>query len=267
MAADKQASGHVSPDDFHLPHGSHWPVLLALAITAVTLGLVLGPVVLGFGLIFLVITILGWINEDIGWWKTNTGTGPGIGRAGTLMFISSEVFIFGALFATYFTFKGQAAHWPDSSVHLPVIKTGIFSLFLFASSATIHKAEAHLAAGNKKGFNNWWLATIVLGLIFLYGQADEYITLVSEGQGLTAGQFMTTFYFITGTHGLHVFGGLIYLIIVLVRSYKGQFDEQRHVAPQTAAMYWHFVDLVWVIVFSLLYIIPWMGGAFSGGHA
>ena len=79
---------------------------------------------------------------------------------------------------------------------------------------------------------------------------------IHEGFGLTAGQFMTSFYMITGTHGIHVAGGLIYLIIVYIRASKGQFDEKRHAAPETAAIYWHFVDLVWVFVYTIFYIVP-----------
>ncbi|MGB0652015.1 MAG: cytochrome c oxidase subunit 3 [Thermoplasmatota archaeon] len=259
-------AAHADHDEMHLPHGSIWPVILAMSIALVCLGLIFGMYLLVPGLIALAVSILGWVNEDMGWWKNNIGTGPGLVRSGLIMFISSEVFIFGALFASYFTFKAQAGQWPDTEVHLPIVKTGIFTLFLFASSATIHRAEALLAKGDKKGFNTWWGATILLGLIFLYGQADEYMTLVQEGQGLTAGQFMSSFYMITGTHGAHVAGGLVYLIIVWYRSLKGQFDDKRHVGPQTAAMYWHFVDLVWVFVFTVLYIVPWMNGSFSGGH-
>lgn len=241
----------------HLPHGSVWPFWLALAISVVGMGIIFNVVLLAAGVLFLLAMLVGWWMEDYRWWRTNTGTGPGMARAGTLMFISSEVFIFGALFTTYFTFQRLATSWPDDDhLHLPIVKTGIFTLFLFASSATIHQAEKHLRAGNKKGFNQWWGLTILLGAIFLYGQVDEYITLISEGHVLGSSQYITTFYLLTGTHGLHVFGGLVYLGVVFVRSLKGQFDQHRHAGPETAAMYWHFVDLVWVFVFGVLYLIP-----------
>ena len=166
------------------------------------------------------------------------------------------MFIFGALFSAYFTFQRLADHWPDVDVHLPVVKTGIFTLFLFASSATIHKADGHLRRGEHKQFRTWWLLTIILGGVFLVGQVLEYRELLSHGLGLTSGQFMTSFYLITGTHGIHVAGGLIYLIIVYIRAVKGQFDEHRHAAPETASIYWHFVDIVWVFVFTIFYIVP-----------
>lgn len=248
---------HGEVPEPHLPHGSVWPFWLAVAISVVGLGLISSLAVLGLGVLSLVAVLVAWWREDYHWWKTNTGTGPGMARAGTLLFISSEVFIFGALFTTYFTFQRLADHWPDAEhLHLPLLKTGIFTLFLFASSATIHQAEKHLRAGNKKGFNNWWGLTILLGLVFLGGQVDEYINLIREGHTLGTSQYITTFYLLTGTHGLHVFGGLVYLGVVYVRSLKGQFDQHRHAGPETAAMYWHFVDLVWVFVFGTLYLIP-----------
>ncbi len=253
--SNEHAAGHAHPEP-HLPHGSWWPFFLAIAMSLVFLGVVMGPVVLIPGALILAVVLVGWWMEDFRWWKTNTGTGPGMARAGTLLFISSEVFIFGALFSTYFTFQRLADHWPDADVHFPIATVAFFTLVLFSSSYTIHQAEKRLKQGDRSGFNKWWGLTILLGTIFLGGQIYEYVVLISEGHVLGSSQFMTTFYMLTGTHGLHVAGGLVYLIVVWIRSLKGQFDEHRHAGPETAAMYWHFVDLVWVFVFSVLYLIP-----------
>ncbi|HLF17219.1 MAG TPA: heme-copper oxidase subunit III [Candidatus Thermoplasmatota archaeon] len=276
----------------HLPHGSVWPIWVAAGITCFGLALILlghnlpedvhgDPIVhlaplwsivlLAVAFLFLVVTLLGWFRQDYVWWKEGVGTGLHIPRAGTLLFISSEIFLFGALFATYFTFKGIAADggipWPDPNgeghaVELPLLKTLLFSLFLFASSGTVHKAEVALMAGNKKGFDRWWLLTILLGAVFLGGQVMEYTNLIREGQTLGSSQFMTAFFMLTGTHGLHVFGGLCWLTLVHVRSRKGQFDQHRHAAPESAALYWHFVDIVWVVVLSVIYLLnhDWSGG-------
>jgi cytochrome c oxidase subunit 3 len=134
------------------------------------------------------------------------------------------------------------------------LKTGIFSLFLFASSATLHKAENALKSGQHRTFRAWWLLTIVLGLIFLAGQVNEYLNLIKEGHTLGSSQFMTAFFMLTGTHGLHVFGGLCFLTLVWVRAQKGHFDAQRHTAPECAGLYWHFVDIVWVFVYGVVYL-------------
>jgi cytochrome c oxidase subunit 3 len=268
-------------DKPHLPHGSIWPFLMGNAIAILGLSLlVVGRnlrlsksdlleqvaranisgalvfAVIALGFLFLVLG--GWIREDIRWWKSNTGTGLGMAKAGTLLFISSEIFIFGALFTTYFTFQKMSTHWPDMH-HWPfqdLSKVLIFTVFLFASSATIHKAEKHLRAGEKQQFEQWWLITIILGAIFLAGQVWEYYELIHEGATLGSSQYMTSFFMLTGTHGIHVFGGLIGLIIAYVRSKKGNFDEHRHAYPESIAMYWHFVDMIWVIVLSVLYLIP-----------
>ncbi len=267
-------------DKPHLPHGSIWPFFLAISMGVLGLALItlgrnmrlsnstdaakqalanvsLASVFFGAAIAFLFLVIIGWVREDFRWWKTNTGTGLGMARAGTLLFISSEVFIFGALFSSYFTFQRLADVWPDTEhFHLPWLKTLGFTLFLFASSATIHKSEKHLRLGELKAFKTWWLATIVLGAIFLSGQVWEYIELIHAGETLGSSQFMTSFYMLTGTHGLHVLGGLIALIIAYVRAVGGNFDEHRHAFPEAVAMYWHFVDLVWVFVYALFYLIP-----------
>lgn len=265
------------PTEFHLPHGSWAPFWLANAIALLVIGLIVlgralnlnggaptgvslpvGFTVLGLGVVALLASLIGWFVQDYKWWNTNTGTGLHVPKAGTLLFIGSEIFLFGALFATYFTFKGLSHEWPDEHVELPLLKVGIFTLFLFSSSYTIHKAEHHLKRGHHKAFRNWWLATIVLGAIFLAGQVSEYATLIEEGHGLGSGYFMAAFFMLTGTHGLHVFGGLCALTVVYIRAVKGQFDAERHAFPQAASMYWHFVDIVWVVVFAVIYLMNFL---------
>ncbi|MEK6975566.1 MAG: cytochrome c oxidase subunit 3 [Candidatus Thermoplasmatota archaeon] len=261
------------PTEFHLPHGSWWPFWLANAIALLCLGLILfgrslptsiGPQTLppglGLGMLLLGVlalvgSLIGWFVQDFKWWASNTGTGLHIPKAGILLFIGSEIFLFGALFATYFTFKNMSHEWPDTHIELPLLKTAIFTLFLFSSSYTVHKAEGALKRGHHKAFRNWWLATIALGGVFLVGQVLEYSNLIAEGASLSGeSHFMAAFFMLTGTHGLHVFGGLCALTVVYVRAVKGQFDAERHAFPQAASMYWHFVDIVWVVVFGVIYL-------------
>lgn len=267
------APGKDGAHEFHLPHGSWAPFWLANAIALLCLGLIFfgrslnigggtSTISPAFGIGFLLLgvgalaaTLIGWFIQDYKWWATNTGTGLHIPKAGILLFIGSEIFLFGALFATYFTFKGLAgSHWPDTHVELPLLKVAVFTLFLFASSYTVHKAEGALKRGHHKAFRNWWGLTIVLGLVFLAGQVMEYATLIEEGHTLGSSHFMAAFFMLTGTHGLHVFGGLCALTVVWVRAMKGQFDAERHAFPQAASMYWHFVDIVWVVVFAVIYL-------------
>jgi heme/copper-type cytochrome/quinol oxidase subunit 3 len=244
--------------DLHLPHGSWWPVALALAITFLGVTVVMGGMLPIVGVIVLLAALGGWVKEDTKWWREKVGTGEPSGRLGIALFMSSEIFLFGALFATYFTFRSQSlaiGEWPDQHVELPILKTGLFSLVLISSSFTAYLAEKKLHNNDKKGFHLWWGITILFGAIFLAGQVWEYVTLIEEGVTLNSSHFASTFYMITGTHGLHVLGGLIFLIIVYVRSLKGQFDGERNLAPTAASWYWHFVDAIWIIVFTMLYII------------
>ncbi len=266
-------AGHAG--EMHLPHGSWWPFWLAIGISLFGIaGIAMGrtltlndgrlpsqiitfPVAMGLLIVafaFMVYTLIGWFVEDYKWWGQNVGTGTHIPKAGTLLFIGSEIFLFGALFATYLTFKNIGPEWPDGHVELPLLKTAIFSLFLFSSSYTIHKAEHAIKIGDRSTFLKWWWGTIALGAIFLGGQVNEYMNLIAEGHTLGSGNFMTAFFMLTGTHGLHVFAGLVFLTIVGIRAAKGQFTAERHAAPQSASMYWHFVDIVWVIVFSVIYL-------------
>lgn len=242
--------------ELHLPHGSHWPIFVALGITLFGVGFVVGGPALVAGLLVLVGAILGWVREDTRWWDQKVGTGESVGRLGTILFMSSEVFLFGGLFATYFSFRAASGgEWPDQHIELPLLKTLFFSVALVSSSFTLHHAERKLLRGDRRSFLAWWLVTIALGAVFLFGQALEYANLLSEGVGLSTSHFASTFFMITGTHGLHVVGGLVFLTIVFVRAMKGQFDPQRHLAPKAAGLYWHFVDAIWIIVFTVLYVI------------
>lgn len=259
----------------HLPHGSVWPFWLALAIALLGTGIMalgqslqmndpyaahvaspLSLILLGSGVAAVVGCLAGWFFEDYRWWNSLTGTGTHIPKAGALLFISSEVFLFGALFTNYFTFKALNPHnWPDVPVELPLLRTFIFSLFLFGSSATIHVADKAIKEGHHRKFVTWWGLTILLGLVFLGGQVYEYAQLIAEGHTLGSSQFMSAFFILTGTHGLHVFGGLCMLTVMWLRARKGQFTAERHAGPQVASMYWHFVDLIWVFVFGIVYVL------------
>ncbi len=280
--------GHAKADELHLPHGSWMPFFLAMSMALLGVGLIVfgsgikhalvnhehegvakqvvdwslvpmsAYIMLTIGLLAVVLSLVGWFVQDHKWWDQKLGTGHHLPKAGGLLFIASEVFLFGALFANYFSFQERAAAtglaWPG--IELPVLKTAIFSMFLFASSWTIHKAEAYLKRGEHKAFVRWWGLTIVLGGIFLIGQVWEYTNLIREGETLGSSQFITAFFLLTGTHGLHVFGGLVMLFVIWVRATKGQFSAERHAGPEIVAIYWHFVDLVWVFVFGILYLIP-----------
>lgn len=169
---------------------------------------------------------------------------------GMLLFISSELMFFGGLFAAYFTIRGRAEVWPPAGTHLELLLPLIGTALLVTSSVTMHLATARLEEGKSHG--GWLPSTIVLGTLFLALQGFEYSQL-----GFTASDhaFGTLFYSMTGFHGLHVFAGLVVLTLMWIRSARGELDADRPGGLIAAGYYWHFVDVVWVLLFSTLYLL------------
>ena len=178
---------------------------------------------------------------------------------GMLLFITSEVMFFGGLFAAYFSVRANAPQWPpeefsDTLQILPLV--GPATIMLIASSFTCQFAVWAIRRDDRTAFLRNMTVTVALGVIFLFMQATDYITLGSEGLTLSSGTFGTTYYTLTGFHGAHVFGGVIMLSVVLYRGMAGQFSSRHHDAVEGASLYWHFVDVVWILLFSLLYLLP-----------
>jgi cytochrome c oxidase subunit 3 len=173
-----------------------------------------------------------------------------------LLFISSEVMFFGGLFATYFnaraSFQGE---WgpPPPAEHLEILPIALpITIILLVSSLTMHFGVRAIARGNSGRLRLWLAVTLLLGIVFLIGQAYDYTVL---GFGISDGVFGTVFYTLTGFHGAHVFGGVVGLTILAVRAGTGQFSARNHVAVEAVSYYWHFVDVVWVALFTTLYIL------------
>ncbi|HEY3082162.1 MAG TPA: cytochrome c oxidase subunit I [Chloroflexota bacterium] len=170
---------------------------------------------------------------------------------GTAAFIGTEIVFFGALIATFAIFRGQGQGYGPHD--LDVGRTALFSLALFSSSATIVVAERRLHRGDAAGFRGWLLATIVLGALFLFGQVTEYLKLFAEGVRLDTSLFASSFFALTGFHGLHVAIGLIGLLVLAGFAFAGGWRRDSY-AVASVALYWHFVDGVWVAVFSIVYL-------------
>lgn len=175
-------------------------------------------------------------------------------KLGMLTFIASEAIFFLLLILAYVYYGSKTI---DENKVLDVGKTAIFTVFLFASSGTIFLAERGLKKRNRTQLVLWLVVTIIFGAIFLVGQGMEYATLLGN-EKLTPGSnlFGTTFFTLTGFHGLHVFIGLIMLTILAGMAAAGNFKGPHSSAIETISYYWHFVDVVWVFVFSVVYIIP-----------
>jgi cytochrome c oxidase subunit 3 len=196
----------------------------------------------------------------------------GIGNPvlGMLLFLTSEVMFFAGLFAAYFNVRANAPGgiWPpiipDSAppeqYHLAILPfVGPATVLLILSSFTAQFAVWGIRRGDRTAFVRNLAVTVVLGIVFLVMQAIDYALLYSEGITLDAGTFGTTYFTLTGFHGAHVFGGVIMLGVVLYRGLAGQFSARHHDAVEAASLYWHFVDVVWIVLFSVLYILPGTG--------
>ncbi len=185
-----------------------------------------------------------------------------INLMGMLFFIGSEIALFGSFFMSYFFLRvaGEADYssWAEQIGNvLPMDIVTINSLILFSSSVTIHYAEIALLRGSRGGMKVWLALTILLGAVFLGVQVNEYATFVNhDNVGPSTSAYSSVFFSLTGIHGSHVLVGLILLTIMLVRTFRGHYgpEPSKHVGFRTMAIYWHFVDLVWVFVFGLLYI-------------
>jgi cytochrome c oxidase subunit 3 len=180
---------------------------------------------------------------------------------GMYIFLASEVMFFGSLFAVYFYLYGSHLVWPPPPPStnnefyvnwwpIPFVNT----IILLSSGVTCHFASDAIAQDNRRRFFILQIATIVLGFLFEFGQLYEFINAFQRGLNLTANTFASAFFTMTGFHGAHVLGGLILLILVLYRASRGQFSSRHHVAVAAVTLYWHFVDVVWIFLFGILYL-------------
>ena len=177
---------------------------------------------------------------------------------GMILFICSEVMFFAGLFAAYFNVRANAPIWPPegnehfhvaNEIALPLIITTL----LIISSFTCQLGVWSIRKGDRQGLIRNIAVTLVLGIVFLIGQGYDYTQL---GFTLADGTFGTTFFTLTGFHGAHVLGGVIMLSVVLFRATAGQFSSRHHDMVEAVSLYWHFVDVVWIVLFSLLYLVP-----------
>ncbi len=176
------------------------------------------------------------------------------------IFLAGDAMSFGALLAGYGAIRAGSIDWPVPQVVLGIQLTAFMTFLLICSSVTMVKGLAAIQQGDSKGMARNLLLTIVGGLIFLGLQAYEWTHLIGAGLTLTENPhgsylFGTTFYLITGFHGAHVTGGVIYLTVVLLRGLKGRYSSENYNGVEMVGLYWHFVDLVWILVFTFVYLI------------
>jgi cytochrome c oxidase subunit 3 len=282
------ADAHQVHHDYHLVAPSPWPAIGSVAAFILAVGAIswmhhsftAAPYVFGVGAIGVLYTMIGWWRDVIREANVeghHTRVVQISHRYGMILFIASEVMFFVAWFWAYFNTAlfpdavkeiGRLAVtggvWPPKGIetfdpwHLPLLNT----LILLTSGTTVTWAHHALLHNDRKGLIRGLALTIILGLTFTAVQAYEYSHAAFHFKGNIYG---ATFFMATGFHGMHVIIGSIFLIVCLIRAYKGQFTPQQHLGFEFAAWYWHFVDVVWLFLFACIYV--WGSAAEGAAHA
>ena len=184
-------------------------------------------------------------------------TRPNMVAVGTIVWLSSELMFFAGLFAMYFTIRSAtgADNWPPEHVELNVPYAAVFTTILILSSFTCQAGVFAAEAGDVYKMRLWYFISLLMGLAFVLGQANEYRIQYAEGQTIHTDGYGSVFYLTTGFHGLHVIGGLVAFVFVLLRSTVGKYTPEKATSAIVVSYYWHFVDVVWVGLFATIYLI------------
>ncbi len=171
---------------------------------------------------------------------------------GVLLFIASETMFFSGLFAAYFNARAFHPVWPPEGIELEPVLAAILTVVMVSSSVTMQLGLQAIRRDDRPTMQRWMAITLVLGIAFLGGQLYDYSTLGFTWQ---TGVYGAAFFTLTGFHGAHVLGGVIAISAMLVRSTYGHFSARHHAAIEGVSAYWHFVDLIWILLFTTLYLL------------
>jgi len=182
---------------------------------------------------------------------------PNMVAIGTIVWLSSELMFFAALFAMYFTLRAVNPElWAQETAKLNVPFAAVNTTVLVLSSVTCQLGVFAAERGDVKGLRRWFIITFLMGAFFIAGQVTEYASLVNEGLRLDSNAYGSAFYLTTGFHGLHVTGGLIAFLFVLATTYiTKRFTHDQATRAIVTSYYWHFVDVVWIALFFMIYIL------------
>jgi len=186
-------------------------------------------------------------------------TSTGLSHNKLLMwtFLASDCMFFGSLIMTYMVYRGRSVTgpYPDEIFNIPF--TSVSAAVLLLSSLTMVLALAALQRGKVKVFRVWILATALLGTLFLGGQYYEFTEFSQHGLGLGTNLFGSSFFVLTGIHGTHVGLGIIWLLTLFALSFRGLVRQDNAEKVEIAGLYWHFVDIVWIVIFTFVYLLPY----------
>ena len=185
-----------------------------------------------------------------------TTTGTSNTKLAMWVFLSSECLFFGAFIATYLLYRGRSVKGPTPKDVYNIPFTSVTSFILLMSSLTMALAVASITRGDVDRNRVWLATTAMLGAVFIGGQVYEFTTFYREGLGYTTNIFGSAFYTLTGFHGAHVTVGIIWLLSLWGLSMQGKLGVQHAEKVEIAGLYWHFVDVVWIVIFTVVYLIP-----------
>jgi cytochrome c oxidase subunit 3/cytochrome o ubiquinol oxidase subunit 3 len=185
-----------------------------------------------------------------------TSTGLPSTKLAMWLFLSSECLLFGALITTYILYRGQSTTGPYPHEVFDIPYTSVSSFILLSSSLTMVLSHAAAEQGDTMRMRLWLLATAFLGLCFVGGQVYEFTTFYEEGLSISTNLFGSTFYVLTGFHGVHVTVGILMLLSLVGFSVTDRLPADRAFPVEMVGLYWHFVDIVWIVIFTLVYLVP-----------
>jgi heme/copper-type cytochrome/quinol oxidase subunit 3 len=187
-------------------------------------------------------TVTGLSNEKVGMW----------------LFLGTECLLFGGLISTYLLYKSRVPEGQGPTPHelYDIPFTSVSSFVLLMSSLTMVLAVTSIARNDIRSCRVWLLTTALLGGIFISGQVYEFTSFVKEGMGFTTNVASSSFYTLTGFHGVHVTIGIIMLMTLLLMSIRGRLGPERAETVEIIGLYWHFVDVVWIVIFTIVYLVP-----------
>jgi heme/copper-type cytochrome/quinol oxidase subunit 3 len=177
------------------------------------------------------------------------------GKLGMWVFLAADAMSFGGLLAGYGALRYGDPNWPHPANILGIALTAFMTFLLICSSVTMVEALASIRKGDQAGLVRFLGLTILGGATVLGLQAYEWTHLIEEGQSITKDNFGATFFILTGFHGCHVFSGVVYLSCILIAALRGRYTSHDHNPVEIVALYWHFVDLIWILVFTFVYLL------------
>jgi heme/copper-type cytochrome/quinol oxidase subunit 3 len=188
-----------------------------------------------------------------------TSTGLDNTKMAMWAFLGSECLFFGSLISTYLLYRSRTNGGPTSAEVYDIPFTSVSSFVLLMSSLTMVLALAAIQRGDERGMRAWLLATAFLGMSFIGGQIYEFTTFYNEGLTLTTSPFSSSFFVLTGFHGAHVSVGILMLLALVGMSLAGRLSVDGSRKVELIGLYWHFVDIVWIVIFTVIYLIPTEG--------